>query len=87
MRRELLTIALALDDDLVGGVGQAVQGAVAQDRVVKQCQPLLNCSVGSDRKARCPVPGNDQFVQVVNGYSDAVADAESVREITPIGVK
>ena len=44
-----LTIAGAFDDDLVAGVGQAVQGAVAQDGVIKESQPLLHCPVDTNR--------------------------------------
>jgi hypothetical protein len=39
--RKFFTIAGAIDDDLVAGIGQAVQDAVTQDGVIKESQPLL----------------------------------------------
>ena len=41
MGREFLSVAGPLNDDLETGVGQAVQGAVAQDRVVEEAEPFL----------------------------------------------
>ena len=45
-----LAVAGALNDDLVAGIGQAVQGAVAQDGIIKESQPLLYCPVAGDNK-------------------------------------
>jgi hypothetical protein len=42
MRRQSLAIAGAFDDDLVAGVGQPVQGAVAQDGVGEETEPLIH---------------------------------------------
>ena len=41
--RESFPVAGAFDDDLVAGVGQAIQHAVAQDGVIEETQPFL-CS-------------------------------------------
>ena len=46
--RETLAIAGAFDDDLVAGVGQAVQGAVAEDGVVKETEPFIDGPVAGD---------------------------------------
>ena len=46
MRGESLPIAVSLDDDLVGGVGEPVEGAVAQDRVAEEPEPLVDAAVG-----------------------------------------
>src|SRR5579859_976090 len=43
--RELGAIARPLDDQLVGGVRQAVQGAIAQQGIVKEGQPLVDAAV------------------------------------------
>ncbi len=40
-------VAGALNDDLVAGIGQAVQGAVAQDGIVKQSQIVERGSLSS----------------------------------------
>ena len=48
MGRLTFTVAGALDDDLVAGVGQPVQGAIAQNGVVKEAQPLVHDPVAGD---------------------------------------
>ena len=53
MWREPFPVAGAFDDDLVAGVGQAIQHAVAQDGVIEETQPCLwsrNCSRLRGRK-------------------------------------
>ena len=51
-------------DYLVAGVGQPVQGAVPQDGVVEEAEPLPHGPVAGDDEAGDPVPADDQFVQV-----------------------
>ena len=41
MWRESFPVAGAFDDDLVAGVGQAIQRAVAQDGVIEETQPFV----------------------------------------------
>ena len=48
MGGQTFPVAGALDDDLVAGVGQAVQGAVAQDGVVKEAEPFVHGPVAGD---------------------------------------
>ena len=48
MGRQLFPVAGALDDDLVAGVGQAVQGSVAQNGVVEEAEPLFHSPVAGD---------------------------------------
>ena len=43
MRGQPFPVAGALDDDLVAGVGQPVQGAVAQDGVVEEVSETKLC--------------------------------------------
>ena len=45
---QFLSVAGPLDDDLVAGVGQPVQGAVAQDGVIEEAEPLLHRPVAGD---------------------------------------
>ena len=40
MRRLAVPVTGDFDDDLVAGVGQPVQGAIPQNMVVKEAQPL-----------------------------------------------
>ena len=44
-------VAVALDDDLVAGVGQPVQGAVPQYGVLEKTQPFLYSPVAGDHEA------------------------------------
>lgn len=48
MQRESLAVALAFDDDLVAGVGQPVEGAAREDRVVKQAAPSSDGAHGGE---------------------------------------
>ena len=50
MRRLVLPVALALDDDLVAGVGQAVESAVAEHGVFEETEPLVHRPVAGDHE-------------------------------------
>ena len=64
VRGQPFPVAGALDDDLVAGVGEAVQGAVAEDGVLKDAQPFLHCPVAGEDKAGDPVAVEDELVEV-----------------------
>ena len=64
MGRLPFPVAGPLDDDLVAGVGQAVEGAVAPDGVLEQSQPLVHGPVAGYDEAGSPVPVQDELVQV-----------------------
>ena len=53
MWRQALPVAVALDDDLVAGVGEPVEGAVAQDGIVEEPELLIDGPVGCDDEAGC----------------------------------
>ena len=40
MWRESLPVAGPLDDDLIAGIGQPVQGAVSEDGVIEKAEPV-----------------------------------------------
>ena len=42
MGRQALPVALALYDDLVAGVGEPVESAIAQDGIIEEAQPLVD---------------------------------------------
>ena len=50
-----LAVAGALNDDLVAGVGQAVQGAIAQDGIIEEAEPLVHSPVAGDDEAGRPM--------------------------------
>ena len=64
MRGQPFPVAGALDDDLVAGVGQAVQGAVAQDGVIQEAEPFFDGPVAGDDEAGGPVSVEDAFVKI-----------------------
>ena len=64
MRRQSLAVAGAFDDDLIAGVGQPVQRAVAEDGVSEETEPLIHGAVAGDDKAGSPVPVEDELVQI-----------------------
>ena len=45
MRGQALAVAGAFYDDLVAGVGETVEGAVSQDGVVEESEPLVDSPV------------------------------------------
>jgi len=59
-----LAATIPLNHDLIAGIGQAVQGTVAQDRVVEDPQPFIHGAVTGDYQAGPVVAGNDQLIEV-----------------------
>ena len=57
-------VAGALDDDLVAGIGQPVQGAVAEDGVIEEVEPFVHGPVAGDDEAGRSVAMEDQFVEI-----------------------
>ena len=57
-------VAGAFDDDLVAGVGQPVQGAVAEDGIVKKAEPFVHGPVAGDDEAGRPVAVEDELVEI-----------------------
>ena len=64
VRREFLSVAGPLDDDLVAESGQPVHGAVAQHGVVEEAESLLHSPVAGDDEAGDPMATDDQLVEV-----------------------
>ena len=64
MRGQAFAVALAFYDYLVAGVGEPVEGAVAEDGVVEKSKPLVDSPVGGDDEAGGTMPDDDQFVEV-----------------------
>ena len=80
MRGEPLPVAGSFDDDLVGGVGEAVQGAVAQDGIVEEAEPLFDGPVGGDDEAGGPVLADDQMVEVIRLLGGEAVKAQIVED-------
>ena len=80
MRGQPLAVTGPLNDDLIAGIGQAVQGAVAQDRVVKDAQPLFHGPVASDYEAGLTVAGDDKFIEIDQLLSVESLQAEVVQD-------
>ena len=58
MRREPLPIAGdSFDDDLLAGVGQPIEGAIADEGVVEYAEQFLIGSVVAQPSLRCPELG------------------------------
>ena len=62
--RQFFSVAGPLDDDLEAGIGQPIQGAVSEDAVVEEAEPLLGAAVAGDHEAGYPMPADDQLVEV-----------------------
>lgn len=82
-------ITLALHDNLVGVVGQAVEGALGQDGIVEERDPLLDGPVGGNDGGASPVTLDDDLVEVagllgVEAAEPKIVDDKEVRgEETP----
>ena len=76
MGGQFLSVAVSLDNDLVAGVGQPVQGAVAEDGVVEETQPLVHASVVGDDEAGDPMATDDQLVEVSRLQSGEPVEAQ-----------
>ena len=64
MGRQFLSVAGPLDDDLEAGIGQAVQGAVAENGIIEEAEPLLHRPVAGDYEAGDSMSADDQLVEV-----------------------
>ena len=58
--RQPFSVAGTLDGDLVAGVGQAVQGAVAEDGIVEEAKPFFDGPVAGDDEAGGPVADEEE---------------------------
>ena len=70
----------ALYDDLVAGIGQPVQGAVAEDGVLEESQPFVHGPVAGDDEAGDPVAVEDQFIKVGRLLSREAVQAQVVQD-------
>src|SRR5436305_2426983 len=61
---QLGAVAGTFDDDLVGRVGEPVQGTIAKDGIVEEAQPLVHAAIGSDAKAGSAMTLDDELVQI-----------------------
>ena len=75
----MLPIAGSLYDDLVAGIGQSVQGTIAEDGVIKESQPLFYRTVTGDGETRLAVSGNDEFVEIGRLLGGKLLKAEIVQ--------
>ena len=67
--RKPLPVAGALDDDLVAGVGQPIQRAVAEGGIVEEAEPFIHSAVAGDDEAGGPVPVEDEFSVTLFGQA------------------
>lgn len=56
---EPLPVTTAFDDDLIAGVGQLVESAVAEEGILGEAQPLVHSAVAGGDEAGGPVPVED----------------------------
>lgn len=78
-------VAAALDDDLVAGVGQAVQGAVPQgavpeDGIIEEAEPFFDGPIAADDETGSPVSVEDEVIQVRRLLSGETVQSEVVED-------
>ena len=64
-----LRVGLALDDELVGPVAEAIQSALAQHGFIKGGHPFFNPSVGRKDRRAASVPSDQQIIEVGGGLA------------------
>lgn len=57
-------VGLALDDDLIGVVREAVDGGLREDGVVEERDPLVDRAIAGEDRRGAPVPFEDDLVEV-----------------------
>jgi len=57
-------VAVALDDDLIGIVREAIEGALSEDGVVEEGDPFFDAAVGCHDGRGAPVAFDDDLVEV-----------------------
>ena len=62
------------------GVGQSVQGAIAENGIVEEAQPFVRAAIGSDAKARSSMTLDDELVQIVTLLGGQPAEAEIIQD-------
>ena len=80
MGRQFFSVAGPLDDDLLAGVGQAVQSAIPKKGVVKEAEPLLHHAVAGDYEAGGTVSADDQLVQVGRLQGGKLMEAQVIQD-------
>ena len=83
MGRQFFPTAGPLNDDLVADSGQPVQGAVTEDGVVEETQPLVHAPVVGDDEAGDPMATDDQLVEVSRLQSGEPVEAQTARMSRP----
>ena len=78
--RQFFSVAGPLNDHLEAGVGQAVQRAVSQYRVVEEAEPFFHGPVAGDYEAGDPVPADDQLVQIGRLLGGELVQAQVVQD-------
>ena len=72
--RQFGAVAGAFDDDLVRGIGQAVQCGVSEDWIINEAEPLIHAAVASERESAATVAFDDELVQVLALLSGQAAE-------------
>ena len=71
-------VTLPLDDDLIGVVGEAVEGALGQDGIIEEGDPLVDYAVGCDDGGRAAVALDDDLIEVAGLLGIEAAQAEVI---------
>lgn len=69
---------LSFHDDLVGNVGEAIQGGLGQDGIIEEGDPFLNGPVGGDDGGASPVTLDDDLIEVAGLLGAETTEPEVV---------
>ena len=77
---QLGTIAGSLDDQLLSGVGDAIECAVAEDGVVEEAEPLVDAAVRGQRETCVSMPFDDQVVHILTLQCREAVQCEVIQD-------
>ena len=77
---ETLAVAAAIDDDLVAGVGQPVQGAVVEDGMFEESQPFVDGPVAGDDETGGPLAVEYQHIEIGRLLGAEAVQAQVVQD-------
>ena len=73
-----LSVAVALDDDLVGVVGEPIDCTLGEYGIVEQRNPLIDSTIAGEDGGSAPVALEDDLVEIAGLLGIETAESEVV---------
>ncbi len=76
--RRAFTVGLAVDDELMSAMAEAVQSALAKQRFIEDRHPFLHAAIGGENRRTASVAFNQQIVEIGGRLAGQLAQSEVV---------